>query len=80
VRLLDATFRLSTSQHYIDFLRSAASPVIEILASLIEPERRDVWDDMEVQLQVFTTPSGWVGPNELLLATATVAQNLPATD
>jgi ubiquinone/menaquinone biosynthesis C-methylase UbiE len=66
-----APFRLPTSRHYIDFLRSAASPIIEILASLSEPEKRDAWDDMETQLNAFTTRAGWVGPNELLLATAT---------
>ncbi len=71
VQPIAAPFRLPTSRHYIDFLRSAAAPVIELLSALSELEKRSAWDDLEAQLNVFTTPSGWVGPNELLLATAT---------
>ena len=71
VQSVAAPFRLPTSRHYIDFLRSAASPVMEMLARLSEPAQRDAWEDLEAQLNAFTTPSGWVGPNELLLATAT---------
>ena len=71
VQPVAAPFRLPTSRHYVEFLRSAASPVIEIIGSLSMPAQRDAWDDMTTQLNVFTTPTGWVGPNELLLATAT---------
>ena len=74
VQSVAAPFRLPTSRHYIDFLRSAASPVIEILASLSEVRKRDAWEDMEAHLNVFATPSGWVGPNELLLGTATACE------
>ena len=70
VQRIAAPFRLLTSRHYIDFLRSAASPVIEILASLSESEQRAAWDDIEAKLTAFNTATGWVGPNELLLATA----------
>lgn len=73
VRALNAPFCLPTSRHYIDFLRAAASPVIEILAALSERDQRDAWDDMEAQFNPFTTPRGWVGPNELLLASGTAA-------
>lgn len=73
VQSVAAPFRLPTSKQYIHFLRSAASPVIEILASLSEAKKRDAWADIEAQLTVFTTPSGWVGPNELLLGTATAS-------
>ncbi len=72
-----APFRLPTSRHYIDFLRSAASPLIEILSRLPAPAQRDAWDDMEAQLNAFTTSDGWVGPNELLLCSATAPQTLP---
>ena len=72
VQPISTPFRLPSSRNYIDFLRSAASPVIEILTPLSGPAQHDAWEDMEAQLNVFNTPSGWVGPNELLLATATV--------
>ena len=71
VQFVNAPFRLPTSRHYIDFLRSAASPVIEILAPLSASAQADAWDDMAAQLNLFATADGWVGPNELLLATAT---------
>lgn len=70
VQPVAAPFRLPTSRHYIDFLRSAASPIMQILAVLSTREQRDAWADMEAQSNVFITPTGWVGPNELLLATA----------
>ena len=73
VQRVSAPFYLPTKRHYIDFLRSAASPVIEIVAPLSINAQRAAWDDIETQLNVFTTPAGWVGPNELLLATATGA-------
>jgi SAM-dependent methyltransferase len=64
---LDAPFRLPTARHYLDFVRSSASPIQQILGRLA-PEAADAaWDEMEERLGVFTTADGWVGPNELLL-------------
>jgi ubiquinone/menaquinone biosynthesis C-methylase UbiE len=67
---LDAPFRVPTVKHYIDFLRTSASPLIEILAPLSATEQQEVWRDMTEQLDQFTTDSGWVGPNQLLLSEA----------
>ena len=69
-------FHLPTSRHYIDFVRSAGSPIMQILAGLTEAEQHDAWHDMETQLNAFGTANGWVGPHELLLAVATA----PNTD
>lgn len=66
-------FHLPSGRHYIDFVRSAGSPIMEILAPLTERAQRKAWDDMEAQLSAFTTICGWVGPHELLLCTATTA-------
>ena len=67
---LDAPFHLPTARHYLDFIRSSASPIQQILSRL-EPEAAGAaWVEMEERLGIFTTPEGWVGPNELLLTAA----------
>ena len=71
VQAVEAPFRLPTSQHYIDFVRSAGSPIMQMLAPLSDAAKRDAWHDMETQLNAFTTNDGWVGPHELLLCAAT---------
>lgn len=67
---LDAPFRLPTARHYLDFVRSSASPIQQILGRLSPQAADAAWADMEERLNVFTTPEGWVGPNELLLTAA----------
>ena len=71
VRALSAPFSLPSSQHYIDFVRTSGSPLMELLAPLPHSDQMNAWSDMEKQLQVFNTPVGWEGPNELLLCAAT---------
>lgn len=71
VQPVSAPFRLPSTQHYVDFVRTSGSPIMEILAALPAQTQADAWDDMATQLNVFTTPTGWVGPNELLLCAAT---------
>jgi len=67
---LDAPFHLPTARHYLDFVRASASPIQQIVGRL-SPEAADAaWADMEERQGVFTTASGWVGPNELLLTAA----------
>lgn len=71
---LDAPFHLPTARHYLDFVRASASPIQQILGRLSPQAADAAWADMEERLDVFTTPDGWVGPNELLL-TAACSQN-----
>ena len=71
VRRIYAPFHAPSVEHYIDFLRSSASPVIEILASLSATAQQLAWIDMIEQLRVFSSKSGWEGPKELLLCSAT---------
>jgi SAM-dependent methyltransferase len=70
VRSLPAPMRLPSSRHYVEFVRSAGLPIVQLLAALPEPARRDAWDDMAAQLTRFDTSDGWQGPNELLLCAA----------
>jgi ubiquinone/menaquinone biosynthesis C-methylase UbiE len=67
---LDAPFRLPTARHYLEFVRSSASPIQQILGHLAAPEQDAAWAEMEEKLKIFSTPQGWVGPNELLLTAA----------
>lgn len=67
---ISAPFHSRSVEHYIEFIRSAASPVIEILAPLPASVQENAWIDMTEQLRVFSSKSGWDGPNELLLCSA----------
>ena len=60
-------FRLPSVNDYLDFVRTSASPILQILAGLDEPIRNAAWAEIEHKLSAFTTPDGWEGPNELLL-------------
>lgn len=62
-----APFRLPSVRTYLDFVRTSASPVLQILARLDDEGRQAAWADIEDKLSAFNTPDGWVGPNELLL-------------
>jgi SAM-dependent methyltransferase len=64
---IDAPFQLPSVAAYIDFVRTSASPVQQILARLDERAAAAAWGEIEQRLSVFNTPSGWEGPNELLL-------------
>ncbi len=72
---LDAPFHLSRTADYLEFVRDAAAPIVQILNPLDAASRASAWADIETQLDVFQTDSGWVGPNALLL---TAGQNPPS--
>lgn len=74
VRPVSAPFRVPSSQHYVDFVRTSGSPIMQILARLSARAQQDAWDDMAAQLAVFMTPTGWVGANELLLGVASAKE------
>jgi SAM-dependent methyltransferase len=68
--VVDAPFRLPSARHYLEFIRTSASPVRQILASLDAAAADAAWAEMEQRLRAFDTGDGWVGPNELLLTAA----------
>lgn len=67
---IDAVFRLPSVDHYLEFVRQSASPILKILGPLDAPARDAAWREMRDRLDAFTTPDGWAGPNELLLTAA----------
>lgn len=56
---------------YIDFVRTGATPIISLIKSLDAAAQTRVWIDLAARLQVYQTPGGWIGPNGLLLTSAT---------
>jgi len=64
---LDAVFRLPSVDHYLAFVRSSASPILQILGQLDAASADAAWSEMRERLMTFTTHEGWEGPNELLL-------------
>jgi ubiquinone/menaquinone biosynthesis C-methylase UbiE len=65
--LVDAPFRLPTTHDYVEFVRSSASPIQQVLGRLDAAAQRRAWDDIEARLDRFMTSEGFVGPNELAL-------------
>jgi SAM-dependent methyltransferase len=64
---LEAPFRLTSAAAYLDFIRTSASPIQQMLAGLDAAKQATAWAAMEARLQKFATPSGWEGPNQVLL-------------
>lgn len=64
---LQAPFRLPSAAAYLDFIRSSAGPIQQMLAPLDAARQAAAWGAMEARLQKFATADGWEGPNELLL-------------
>jgi SAM-dependent methyltransferase/quercetin dioxygenase-like cupin family protein len=62
-----APFRLPSVQDYLDFVRTSASPILQILGRLDDVKRDAAWAEIADQLSGFNTSDGWEGPNELLL-------------
>ena len=79
VQPVDAPHRLRSVADYVDFVRRSATPIIELLSSITQKAQNAAWEDLEKRLDVFTTPKGWVGPNELILCAATNPVEQPST-
>jgi SAM-dependent methyltransferase len=65
-----APFRLPTVKDYMNFIRTSAGPIVQIVQRLDPMEAAAAWADMEKALGRYQTPTGWEGPNELLLTAA----------
>lgn len=67
---IDAPFKLPSVEAYLDFIRTSASPIQQILGKLDASSASAAWNEMARRLRVFDTNNGWSGPNELLLTAA----------
>ena len=71
VQALDAPLRLSSAAECLRFERESFGALHQMLAGVPEDEREDVWSEVEDCLRQYETPAGFVGPCELLVASAT---------
>jgi SAM-dependent methyltransferase len=62
-----APFRLPSVDSYLEFVRSSASPILQILGRLDDAAKKAAWAEIRDKLSAFDTRDGWEGPNELLL-------------
>lgn len=69
-RRIAAPFRLPRVKDYLNFLRTSAGPIVEIVQCLEPTKAAAAWTDMEKALSRYQTATGWEGPNELLLTAA----------
>ena len=65
-----APFSLPTVKDYMNFVRTSAGPVVQIVNRLDHVTAEAAWADMEKALGRYQRPDGWEGPNELLLTAA----------
>lgn len=66
-----APFRLPSVADYLAFVRSSASPIVQLFGKLSPQAQEAAWAEMEDRLRAFQSTAGWEGPNELLLAAGT---------
>ena len=62
-----APMNLPRAQDYVDFLRTAAGPIVKIASGLSNPQRAALWLDLERAFARFQSADKWCGENQLLL-------------
>ena len=71
VRRLAAPLRMSSAAECVRFERESFGALHQMLGSLSEAERADVWSEIEQELSQFETPDGFEGPCELIVSVGT---------
>ena len=71
VEAVPAPVRLTSAAECVRFERESFGALHQMLSGLPADERPGVWDEIETALTRFETPSGFVGPCELLVASGT---------
>lgn len=66
-RSVAAPFQLASVDQYLDFIRTSAGPILQIIGRLEPAQQEAAWAEITEKLSAFNTPTGWEGPNELLL-------------
>ena len=73
VRRVPSPVKLPSAAECVRFERESFGALHQMMASLDDGGRAQVWRDIESALQAFETPDGFVGPCEMLVAVGTVA-------
>ncbi|MEW6153528.1 MAG: class I SAM-dependent methyltransferase [Actinomycetota bacterium] len=71
VQAVDAPVRMASAAECARFERESFGALHQMLAGLDEPARAQAWAEVEVRLAEFETDGGFVGPCQLLVASAT---------
>lgn len=71
VRKVEAPVRLESASECVRFERESFGALHQMLSSLSESDRNDVWGEIEQALVEFEGPEGFIGPCELVLAAGT---------
>jgi hypothetical protein len=66
---------MTSAAECVRFERESFGALHQMLAGLDESERNEVWDEIEIELELcqFETPDGFEGPCELLVAAGTAS-------
>ena len=70
VEAVPAPLRLPSAAEFVSFARESFGALHQMLAGVSETDRAAVWDEIEQALRQFETDDGFVGPCELLVASA----------
>jgi SAM-dependent methyltransferase len=70
VKAVNSPLRLQSAAECARFERESFGALHQMMSSLIEAERVDTWAEIESELRKFESPSGFVGPCEMLVAAA----------
>lgn len=71
VARIPSPVRLPSAAECVRFERESFGALHQMMASLTEEERSQVWLDIEIALRAFETPEGFVGPCEMLVGVGT---------
>lgn len=71
VEAIDAPLRLPSAAECLRFERESFGALHQMLAGVPQEEREDVWAEVAEALRQYETPSGFVGPCELLIGWGT---------
>lgn len=72
VRRVASPVKLPSAAECVRFERESFGALHQMLSGLTEPQRAQVWQDIEAALTAFETQGGFVGPCEMLVGVATV--------
>lgn len=70
VEAIPSPLRLASAAQCVRFERESFGALHQMLAGVDEAQRAAVWEEIEMKLAEFETPEGFVGPCELLVASA----------
>ncbi|MGV3588943.1 MAG: class I SAM-dependent methyltransferase [Adhaeribacter sp.] len=66
--LIDSPLRLPSAKECVRFEKESFGALHQMMSGLPQEEKNAVWQEIEQELQQFETPTGFVGPCEMVVA------------